>query len=76
MKVIIQEVTDHNGNNKHQFLVGEEREMTIGRHLNLYSEDAGNKAHTSDIQEITSMGVNIWVKTFNTIYVLRVIGAK
>jgi hypothetical protein len=76
MRVKIQAITDHENKPKHSCIVGEEREMIIGRHLTLSSESAGNRAHTSDIQEISSIGPCLWVKTMNTIYVLRVIGAK
>jgi len=76
MRVIISAVTDHDNKPKYDCIVGEKREMLIGRHLTLSSDNAGNTSHTSDIVSVKSVGVNIWVKTINTIYVLRVIGAK
>jgi len=74
MRVRIESVTDHNGKAKHQVLIGCERYISIGKTMSMTGEGVANRVHTSTVIEKKDKRGMIWVKTLNTIYVLKKLG--
>ena len=73
MKVVIKSVTDHKFNNKHRGIIGDVRELTLGKTMVLAGEGVSYNAYTSNVEDITIHGATITVTTVNTIYTMELL---